>query len=177
LLHCLLQPSPPDTPEEIQALGDNQHRTAAYGRQPGLRLQRGQRDVVLVEWAAELLAQCAPIAQALDAAHGHAQYSQALAAARAALDAPHTLPSARVLTTMQSDFGGSHNRFVDAQSEQTRQRMLALPWTPAQQAAFAAAAEQSIEQMRAIEAADTQDFETFRRAYLAPERLQVAAQA
>jgi glutamate--cysteine ligase len=66
---------------------------------------------------------------------------------------------------------------VDAQSEQTRQRMLALPWTPAQQAAFAAAAEQSIEQMRAIEAADTQDFETFRRAYLAPERLQVAAQA
>jgi glutamate--cysteine ligase len=175
LLHCLLQPSPPDTPQEIAALGDNQHRTAAFGRQPGLRLQRGELDVTLVEWAAELLEQCAPIAQALDAAHGHAQYSQALGAARAALDAPHTLPSARVLATMQSDFAGSHNRFVDAQSEQTRQRMLALPWAPAQQAAFAAAAEQSIEQMRAIEAADTQDFEIFRRAYLAPERLQVAA--
>jgi glutamate--cysteine ligase len=29
LLHCLLADSPPDTPEEIAALGRNQHRTAA----------------------------------------------------------------------------------------------------------------------------------------------------
>src|SRR6185436_15720636 len=35
LLHCLLQDSPPDSPQEIAALGRNQHKTAAYGREPG----------------------------------------------------------------------------------------------------------------------------------------------
>jgi hypothetical protein len=38
LLHCLLSDSPPDTPEELVRLGNNQHRTAARGREPGLTL-------------------------------------------------------------------------------------------------------------------------------------------
>ena len=38
LLHCLLADSPPDTPQEITELAHNQHRTAASGREPGLRL-------------------------------------------------------------------------------------------------------------------------------------------
>ena len=38
LLHCLLADSPPDTPQEIARMGRNQHKTAAYGREPGLRL-------------------------------------------------------------------------------------------------------------------------------------------
>ena len=66
LLHCLLQHSPPDTPDEIAALGRNQHRTAAFGRQPALKLERDGHDVLLTDWAAELLAQCRPIAAALD---------------------------------------------------------------------------------------------------------------
>ncbi len=41
LLHCLLRDSPPDTPQEIAALGRNQQRVAARGREPGLRLERG----------------------------------------------------------------------------------------------------------------------------------------
>ncbi len=34
LLHCLLADSPPDTPAEIRELGENQHLTAARGREP-----------------------------------------------------------------------------------------------------------------------------------------------
>src|SRR5512140_357233 len=41
LLHSLLTDSPRDTPEEIAAWGRNQHRVAARGREPGLRLERG----------------------------------------------------------------------------------------------------------------------------------------
>jgi glutamate--cysteine ligase len=175
LLHCLLQDSPPDTPQEIQALGDNQHRTAAFGRQPGLMLQRGEHQVLLVDWLAELLMQCAPIATSLDVAHGGTHYAQALAATQAALAAPETLPSARVLAMMQSDFAGSHNQFVGAQAEQTRQRLLGLPWTAPQQALFEVAVQRSLDETRAIEAADTGDFEAFRQTYLAPERLQVTA--
>ena len=47
LLHCLLADSPPDTPDEIAALGRNQHRTAARGREPGLLLEQGDHVITL----------------------------------------------------------------------------------------------------------------------------------
>src|SRR5690349_16948534 len=50
LLHCLLSDSPDDTPEEIVALARNQQRTAARGREPGLKLERGAAEVPLVDW-------------------------------------------------------------------------------------------------------------------------------
>jgi glutamate--cysteine ligase len=173
LLHCLLHPSPPDTPEEIAALGRNQHRTASQGRQPGLELERDGRDVRLVDWAAELLEQCAPVARALDAAHHSRAYTDALLAARGNLAQTDRLPSARVLCTMQRDFAGSYTAFVRAQSEQIRNHLLSLPWAGEEQAAFEAMSLASVAQRYAIEAADTMDFEAFRQAYLAPERLQV----
>ena len=177
LLHCLLQDSPPDTPEEIAALGRNQHRTAAFGREPGLKLERDGREVTLVDWALQLLDECEPIAQALDAANPtadpSAQCGHALAAARAGLLAMDTLPSARVLATMKSDFGASYTGFIRAQSTQIQQQLLALPWSAEQQAAFEAVARESVDKRCAIEAADTEDFESFRLAYLTPQRLMV----
>ena len=173
LLHCLLQDSPPDTPDEIAALGRNQHRTAAFGREPGLTLERGGHEVALVDWAMQLLDECAPIAKALDGAHKTGDYGAALAAARAGLVAMDTLPSARVLATMKSDFGASYTGFIRAQSAQIQQQLLALPWAAEQQAAFDAMARESIDKRCAIEAADSGDFESFRLAYLAPERLVV----
>jgi glutamate--cysteine ligase len=178
LLHCLLQDSPPDTPQEIKDLGDNQHRTAAHGRQPGLTLKRRGQDVVLVDWAAEILGECGPIAAALDAARADAgggqPYAEALAAAQASLAAPETLPSARVLATMAQDFGGSHIAFGRAQAEQTRLHLQSLPWSAEQQAAFEAEAQASVVAQRAIEAADSVDFETFRQTYVSAEGLQLA---
>ena len=177
LLHCLLQDSPPDTPEEIAALGRNQHRTAAFGREPGLKLERDGREVTLVDWALQLLDECEPIAQALDAANPtadpSAQCGHALTAARAGLLAMDTLPSARVLATMKSDFGASYTGFIRAQSTQIQQQLLALPWSAEQQAAFEAVARESVDKRCAIEAADTEDFESFRLAYLTPQRLMV----
>ncbi|MCW5636749.1 MAG: glutamate--cysteine ligase [Rubrivivax sp.] len=185
LLHCLLAPSPPDTPGEIAALGRNQQRTAAAGRQPGLKLERPGpggtlREVTLVEWGEEILEQCRPIAARLDAAFGvhgggpATHYRDALAAAAAALAAPATLPSARVLATMQHDFAGSYTGFIRAMAEQTRARHMALPWSREQQARYEAAALESLMRRQAIEAADAAsgvDFETWRRAYLDPARL------
>jgi glutamate--cysteine ligase len=172
LLHCLLADSPPDTPAEIAALGRNQHHTATHGREPGLRLERGGESVLLTDWAAELLQQCLPIAAALDAVHGGSAYGDVVAAARGNLDRPETLPSARMLSAMQSDFGGSYTAFIRAQAEQTRNHMLALPWSAAHQAAFEALARVSVEKRLAIEAADTVDFETFRQAYLSEQTLE-----
>jgi len=173
LLHCLLADSPPDTPEEIAELGRNQHRTASHGREPGLLLERGGAQVSLLDWAAELLAECQPLAQALDAAHGSSDYSAALDAASTALRAPDTLPSARALAALQRDFGGSYTGFIRSQGEQTRNHLLGLPWGATAQAAFEALADESVARRRAMEAADTVDFETYRQAYLSPTGLVV----
>jgi glutamate--cysteine ligase len=127
--------------------------------------------VALVDWGWELLDQCAPIAAALDGVHGGNAYATALADARTGLGALDSLPSARVLATMKSDFASSYTAFIKAQSAATRTQLLALPWAPEQQAAFEREAAASIDERRAIEAADTVDFETWRKAYLAPERL------
>ena len=175
LLHCLLHDSPPDTPDEIAALGRNQHRTAAFGREPGLELERGGKAARLIDWAAEIVEQSSPIAAALDAAHGGNAYSQALAEARRSLAAPDSLPSARVLSAMQRDFAGSHINFTSARAEATRSHILGLPWPADAQAAFDALAQRSLAEHAAIEAADKVDFETFRQAYLAPEGLLVEA--
>jgi len=173
LLHCLLDDSPLDSPNEIAELGRNQQRVAARGREPGLKLERGGVEVLLADWLREILVECAPIAAWLDAHEGTEEHSQALAAARAAVLAPDTLPSTRVLAEMRELHAGSHDRFVRARSLRTRAHMLALD-LPAHAAAHMAelAAESLAEQAR-IEAADTMPFEIYRQQYLAPERLRL----
>ncbi|MGV8803388.1 MAG: glutamate--cysteine ligase [Polaromonas sp.] len=174
LLHCLLTDSPPDTPAEIAELKHNQHQTAARGREPGMLLQRAGREVRLTEWGAEVLAQCAPIAAALDAAQGGTQYQAALAAAQAGLADADTLPSARVLAAMRQDFGDSFVGFVRAQSLKTQAALQAQPLSGEQLAQFTALSQQSLEAQKKIEAADTLPFEDYRQQYVSAERLQLS---
>jgi len=171
LLHCLLADSPPDSRDEIAEIGHNQHLTAARGREPGLALQRGGREVRLVEWGAEILEQCRPIAAALDAANGGVLYAQALEAAVASLGAPETLPSARVLARMAEAHDNAFVAFSKAQSEAARDALLAMPWDAARQQAFEEASQASVEEQRRIEAADTMPFEQYRERYVSPARL------
>jgi glutamate--cysteine ligase len=171
LLHCLLVGSPDDTPQEIAALGRNQHRTAAFGRQPGLMLERDGREIALTEWGGEIVAQCAPIAAQLDAVHGTTDYSDALRAAQALLAAPDMLPSAQVLSSMARDHQNSFTQFARAQSELAKSKLLRLPFTGNLQAKLEAVARQSVQDQLAVEAADTMPFEVYRQQYVSPERL------
>jgi glutamate--cysteine ligase len=174
LLHCLLSDSPPDTPEEIAALGRNQHRVAARGRESGLKLERGDRESSLVEWGAQIVGEMELLANAMDVALGGRRYRDAWLAATRVLDQPGQLPSARVLATMADDFESSYVRFTRAQSTQTRNLLLGVPWSDAQQQRFEAMARESVLEQRRIEAADTMPFEIYRQEYLAPRRLGIA---
>jgi glutamate--cysteine ligase len=173
LLHCLLADSPPDSPGEIARLARNQHRAAAQGRDPALKLERDGGQVRLIDWAREVLHGCQPIADAVDAAQGSRQHAQALARATALLDAPERLPSARVLDTMARDFERSFTAFMRAQSASTRSVLLRPPLASETIARFEAEARLSLAEQQRIEAADTLSFEEWRQAYLAPERLVV----
>jgi len=171
LLHCLLTDSPPDTPQEIEAIGRNKQLVAARGREPGLRLDRDRQLVELREWAGQVLAECRPIAVALDGARGGSAHAAALAAAVGALDDPSSLPSARVLGEMQERYDGSYFHFALAHSLRHRATLQGEPFPAGVEARFARLAEESIGRQREIEAADKVPFETYRQQYLSPESL------
>ncbi len=171
LLNCLVSDSPPDTPLEIAALARNQQKVATRGREPGLMLERGGREVLLTEWGQDIVSQCEPVAAALDAAHGGTAYSDTLKSARAALADPSLLPSARVLAEVVKNHENSFVGFIRSQSEKTRQALLDLPYPADMKAKFDQQASQSVEAQKEIEAADTMPFEIYRQQYLSPERL------
>ncbi len=123
-----------------------------------------------MEWGGELLQAFGPIAQALDAAHGSKDYSQAVQAAGAVLQDAAALPSARVLAAM-AEHDNSFQRFTRERSQRAREALLALPWSAQQQVRFEALAEQSRLDQKAIEAADTLPFEIFRQEYVCPSGL------
>jgi glutamate--cysteine ligase len=173
LLHCLLSESPEDSPEEIAALGRNQHRTAASGREPGLKLERWDGEVELAEWGLQIIDECTPVAAALDAALGGNAHRDALASARASWLQPATLPSARVLDTLVRDCDGSFVRFGRMQSQQARNALMKLPYPPQIEYRFRQLAEESVREQERIEAADTMPFESFRRDYLSLKQLVV----
>lgn len=171
LLHCLLSDSPPDTPAEIAELKHNQHLAAERGREPGLQLMRAGRSVALTDWAAELLAECAPIAQALDAAQHTDAHAQALAAAQALVAAPGQTPSARVLQVLAERHAGNFTAFALERSAAARDHLLAQPWSAEQQQRHAGYVAQSLAEQKAIEAADTLPFEAWRQQYMSVEQL------
>lgn len=166
LLHCLLTDSPPDTPRDIEALGRNKLRVAERGREPGLRLDRDSQMVELSEWGGQLLAECEPIAEALDLAHGGHAFRESLAATVGALDDPSSLPSARVLRRMQQEADNSYARFTLAQSLDHRSTLHREPFPAEVQARLEQMAAQSIAEQRKIEANDQMPFEQFRQQYL-----------
>ena len=171
LMHCLLSDSPPDTPDEIQEITQNQQLTASRGREPGLLLSCHGESVTLAQWGADIIAGLAPIARAMDAAQGGEAHAQTVAQAAASLAAPDTLPSAQVLAAVQGAHNDSFVSFVRAQSLQAHHHWLALPWSATQQARYEAMATQSLENQAAIEAQDRLPFDVYLAEYTSAARL------
>ncbi|MEJ5030182.1 glutamate--cysteine ligase [Comamonas sp. MYb69] len=174
LLHCLLSDSPPDSPAEIAEMKHNQHMVAERGREPGLNLQRQGKEVLLTDWAQEVLQACQPIAAALDQAHGTQDYSQALQQSQHLLAHPEQTPSAQVLAAVSEQFGTSFKAFGAAQSQWAREQTLARPWSDALTAKYQQRAAESIKAQKDMEAADTVPFEEWRQCYMSPEHLVVS---
>lgn len=173
LLHCLLSDSPEDTPQEIAALARNQQKVATRGREPGLRLERGKDEVLLMDWAKDIVQRCQTIAQALDAAQGGRAHQEAWQAAASALADPSLLPSARVVAAMQSQQTPGHVAFSLAQSAQTHAKLTAQALSAEVLAKFEQQAQTSLQDQTAIEAADTLPFEAFRQDYMSARHLLV----
>jgi glutamate--cysteine ligase len=173
LLHCLLADSPRDTPAELDCLARNQEKVAARGREPGLTLFRGSQQVALEEWAGQLIAECAPIAAAVDAACGTRAYREAQAAAEAALADPSLTPSARVLAEMASKHGNSYTSFAHTHSREHRAALTGGSIPPEVAERFAKMAKESVDLQARMEKGDRLPFEEWRQQYLSVEKLTV----
>jgi len=173
LLHCQLSPSPEDTPAELHAIARNKLHTAQRGREPGLLLERGQEKIALSAWGKQILSECEPIAEALDAAVGGAAYRDALAIAQGVMAEPETAPSARVLHAMERNHGNVYVRFVLALSLLHQGALKTGPMPADALRHFERLAAKSLEEQKRIEAADSVDFETYRARYLSPELLKL----
>ncbi len=171
LLHCLLSDSPPDSPAEIAAMGLNQHQVAARGRDPDVRLERCGEFITPAAWGGELLRECAPIAAALDDAHGGSAYRDVLAAATAALGDYASLPSAQTLHDVEDYHDRSFPEFALHHSQRHRDELLALPLAPEVEARYAGMAAESIATQQRVEAADDEPFEAYRERYLGQDLL------
>ena len=173
LLHCLASASPEDTPREIGQIGRNQHAVALRGREKDLVLEKQNSKVTLKDWGLSILRECEPIAAALDAAHGAAAYRDALAEAARRLEEPEATPSARVLHAMARNHDNAFKRFVLIESTLHKGTLKSLELPREVGERFARLAEESHAKQREYEAADTVEFETFRRQYLSHELLTV----
>ena len=94
-----------------------------------------------------------------------------LAPDRAALLAPDNLPSAQVLQAVRHRHGDSFVAFARAQSADMHARLLALNWTTEQHARYEAMSVRSLNDQRAIEAADSLPFDVYRQEYVSAQRL------
>jgi glutamate--cysteine ligase len=173
LLHCLLSESPPDTPEEILEVRHNQQTIAVRGREPGIRLQRNGAQTPFVEWAQEIIGQCAPLAARVDEVYGGSAYGEACAEMARRIADPAITPSARVLHAMARNHDNSYVRFALIESTLHKATLQHLELPREVRERFSRLAAESLQKQREIEAADPLDFETFRQRYLAPDLLRV----
>ncbi len=164
---CLLRDSEPIDRSEQQALDENHLRVARRGREPGLKLNREGRESPMVEWARELLDSMQGLCELLDHGEPARPYAAALEQQRAKIDEVERTPSARLLTEMRQT-GESFFQLARRMSKMHKDYFLDLyPPNERRLAEFAAAAQESHEEQRRIEAADRVDFDTYLARYLA----------
>ncbi|MEQ9452635.1 MAG: glutamate--cysteine ligase [Pseudomonadales bacterium] len=167
LLLCLLADSEPDSQDESRRLATNQQTVVEQGRDPLVMLKRPNGEqVALTNWADELLAACQPVAELMDEVSSSTHYSSAWQTQQARLDDPSLTPSAQVLAEMQQ-LAQPFFRFSMNRAQEIKETYLS-DGLPAELATrYAQTSRDSVTRQQEIEAADSEDFETFLQGYLA----------
>jgi glutamate--cysteine ligase len=101
LLTCLFQESPYSYDQERLINNENQLIVAHKGRKPGQQLVKGNKQILLQDWAHEIMNLMEPVCNVLDNNTEEKLYSNALARQRQRVENPDLTPSAQVLAGMQ----------------------------------------------------------------------------
>lgn len=163
----LFRDSPPIGSSEEESIERNHLLVARRGREPGLMLDRNGRRASLRDWAAELLDSMLGICELLDSTHPQRPYVAALREQQLKLEDVERTPSARLLRDLRA-----HERSFPAQalrvSREHRDYCLrSVPPAADRAREFEAEAEQSLQDLAAVEAARRGTFADYLRQYLA----------
>jgi glutamate--cysteine ligase len=164
LLFCLLDESPPITPEEQAEIDQRELAVAWEGRRPGLRLPRQGASMPLRSSALSILDALAMIAPLLD--DRRAVHGRAIEAAREAVLDPALTLSARVLDELET----GQRSFFDWASElagRQRAHFLKSELAPGRLAELRAVAKESLEAAAALEAGPEPPFSEYLAGLLA----------
>ena len=163
---CLLRESDPIGRGEQDDLDANHLIVAKRGREPGLSLQRDGSAVSMQSWARELLDSMQGICELLDYGDPQRPYRASLDQQRAKIDDVERTPSARLLAEMRST-GETFFELAQRMSKLHKDYFLGLyPPNERRLGEFAAAAQESHEAQRRIEAADRESFDEYLAKYL-----------
>ncbi len=164
LLFCLLHESPIIGDYERKAIDENELRAAHRGRDPKLKLIRGNNTVSLVEWGGELLQEMNAVCELLDRSTDGMPYCVALQAQQQKVRDPELTPSAHMLSEMR-DRGEGFFHFAERLSRTHQHFFRNLPLSESKQAYYDELAVKSLEDQQAWEAADEISFAEFLERY------------
>lgn len=170
LLYCFLRESPPVEGAEKADIAANSFGVACCGRTPDFTLRRAGKDVLLRDWAGEILADIAVIADVLDASRPDRAYGASVDLLRPAVVDPDATPSAQILREMRA----RHETFIEHGLRlglDHARRFREEPVTAPRQEEFQRQAAASLEQQRQMEAGDRVGFDEYLRQYFAQSLL------
>ena len=136
---------------------ENFSRTVKQGRLPGLTLKRAGKEVLLKDWAQELLVQIDECAGVLADSMGDPEYRQCIALQAGKVQNPEDTPSARLLRALGEQKLSFHD-FALNESLKHANKLKAAGLTAQQQKQAQQEAEASFVQQKAIEVQDSEPF-------------------
>ncbi len=165
LLYCLLKPSAPMSQAEMRQTDQNLTTVVLRGREPGIELANGAKQVTLANWAETMFVEMSQVATLFDKANQTNEYTKAVELEYKKINDPNLTPSAMMLNTML-DNNEDNSVFGKRLAEQHKQQLLSRVFEHYTAAEFDAMKLASIERQQEIESADTVDFSTFLSDYL-----------
>jgi glutamate--cysteine ligase len=163
----VLSEAQPISRSEQEQLDANHLKVARRGREPGLTVNRDGREVLMTQWASEMLDSMQGICELLDHGDPSRPYATALEQQRAKVDEVERTPSARLLAEMRQT-GESFFQLAQRMSKMHKDYFLDLyPPNESRLGEFAQAAQESLEEQARIEASDKIDFDAYLAQYLA----------
>lgn len=160
LLYCLLEQSPETDAREYAQMQENQRRIVEQGRDPQLKLERGDGECSMLDWADEIVTAMAACAELLDAGSGRQSFGRALQKVAGRLREPSQTPAANLLADMQDknlSFYQLAHQLSAQHADYFRRRQL----TPEAQALFERQREDSLAAQAKLEAKPGPDFEQY----------------